>query len=438
MRNFNLLEKAILVLLMFSFFSCSGDKPEKKKAVSVPGRGIVDTQEGFFGWDSITLLNSFTRLEVMPELGGKIMGYSVFGNQILWHNPTHEGEIEIFHQNDLGQEFINAGGAKVWPAPQEKWHGPPDRILDGSPYSFTFDGKNITVSSPEDNGNGRTGLQFTHRYSLRPSSTMVDLNLSMRNCVDHEVKWALWHLATVPVDRKFTVYVPVDEGNWEVMVGDEDNPQWLGVEDGLFRMRYDKRVGKVGMKVREGWAAWHDEENDIVFAMFFTVEKDVEYPHGGHNFEIWTSGAGTVNNGNQERKHEYNPETANMELEVLGPLTSLSPGESAFMDVTWGVCNASGVKRITPIGVIVEDFKIDKNNVVTGKFCVFNGGTLEEFFTDKDGNKKGRTQVVDVSPLSELSLERKPIIPLEAVTLRYQIRGYDNNVAGVLCELEIK
>ena len=50
---------------------------------------------------------------------------------------------------------------------------------------------------------------------------MVDLNLSMRNCVDHEVEWALWHLATVPVDRKFTVYVPVDEGNWEVMVGDE-------------------------------------------------------------------------------------------------------------------------------------------------------------------------------------------------------------------------
>ena len=161
------------------------------------------------------------------------------------------------------------------------WPGPPDNILDSSPYEYIFDDESITVTSPKDDGIDRTGLQFNHTYSIKKKSSIANLHLSMSNVVDRTVKWGLWHIATLPVDREFTVYVPVDKGNWHVIYGDKENPQWLGVQDGLFRARYDKRVGKVGMKVREGWAAWHDEKNDIVFAMMFPVKKGAEYPDNG-------------------------------------------------------------------------------------------------------------------------------------------------------------
>ncbi|MFC1561016.1 DUF4380 domain-containing protein [Candidatus Latescibacterota bacterium] len=431
MRSINFPGKILLILLLFTVCSCSKDMSKDKKD-SISGKDFIETSEGFYGWDSIILRNSYTRLDVVPELGGKIMGYNPMGLQILWHNPAHEGEVEIFLRNDFGETFINAGGAKVWPAPQDKWGGPPDRILDGSPYTYSFDGKTITVTSPEDDGINRTGLQYNHRYSLIPSSTIVNINLSMTNVVDHSIEWALWHLATVPVDRNFTVYVPVNKGNWNVMHGEEDSNQWLGVDNGLFRARYNKLIGKVGMKVREGWAAWHDEENNIVYALFFPVEEDAEYPHSGHNFEIWSTGETINPDGNLAAEMSY------MELEVLGPLTKLAPGESATLDVKWGVCRCSGIKRVLPFGVIVEEFKIDDEGFVTGKFGTFQYGTFEQFLVDKDGNKMGRERLMEASPLSEVSLNIKPYLPEDVVAIRYQIRDSDDNIIGILGEVKVK
>ncbi len=419
MRYINSFLKLLLIFFLLASVFISCDK--SKEIETVQKTGFIETTEGFYKWDSIILRNSFVRLDVVPELGGKIMGYEALGLQILWHNSSHEGEIEIFQQNDIAQEFINVGGAKVWPAPQDKWGGPPDKILDGSPYISSSDGKTITVTSPEDNGDDRTGIQYKHRYYLRPSSTIVDLNLSMTNITKRTIEWALWHLATVPVDRAFTTYVPVDDGNWNVLSGDKDNPQWLGVEEGIFRARYDKREGKVGMKVREGWAAWHDAENNIAFGMMFPVHENTEYPHGSDNFEIWTN----------------NPETAYMELEVLGPIANLAPGESASLDVTWGACRCSGVKRVIPTGIIVEEIKFD-NGIVNGRFGVFYSGKLEEFQVDEKGNVKGHQRFMDVSPLSEIILYRKPNIAKGTAVIKYQIIGYDNNFIGMIGEVNVK
>ncbi len=337
---------SFLLVLIIVFFSCSEDQA-KKTAYKSSETNILEDVEGFHGWDSITLRNAFIRLDVVPDLSGKILGYEAAGYQVMWHNPLLEGEIEPFQRNDLGQEFINTGGAKIWPAPQDKWGGPPDRILDGLPYTYIFDGPEITVTSPEDSGDGRTGLQFEHTFSLKPSSTIVEMNLTMTNVVDHSVDWALWHLATIPGMSNSTVYVPVKDGNWDLMVGKEDSDQWLGVDDGMFRAKFNKTTGKVGMKVSEGWAAWHDEENDVVFALMFPVKKGVEYPHGGHNFEIWSNGAVNKSDG------VFSPEMAHMELEVLSPLTRLLPVESASLNLLWSVCHSLNVKNVFRVVVVV-------------------------------------------------------------------------------------
>ena len=364
-----------LALLLISAVSCS--KKGGDETSGAPPKTVLP-ETGFRGWNALTIQSAYARLDVVPELGGKIMGYELRGTQILWHDAAKKGYVEKEQGYGWGQKFFNPGGAKVWPAPQgwsgkDEWPGPPDNVLDGSPYeSANADGV-VTVTSPKDDAEGRTGLQFKHSYSLVPSSTVANLKLSMTNVVNRPVSWALWHIATVPVDRNATVYIPANKGDWRVLYGDPKNPQWLESENGLFRVKYDKKVGKVGVKAREGWVAWHDEDSGTAFVIMFPVKKGEKYPDGGSNAEVWTAGAGTFKVAGQDVTMEYKPETAMMELEVLGPMTRLAPGGSASLDVTWGSCRCSGVQGIAPGGVIAEKMKLD-GDVVTGKYGVFYGG----------------------------------------------------------------
>lgn len=427
----------LLVLMMVFAASCSKKGEEQK--TSGAARKIELPQEGFHGWKSLTLGTAYARLDVVPELGGKIMGYELRGAQILWHDVKKEGYVEKEQGYGWGQKFFNPGGAKVWPAPQgwsgkDEWPGPPDNVLDGSPYEGVFADSTITVTGPKDDGEGRTGLQYKHTYSLVPSSSVAKLNLSMTNVVSRPVTWGLWHLATVPVDRNFTVYAPVNKRDWHVIFGEKNNPQWLGVENGLFRAKYDKKVGKVGMKVREGWAAWHDEENDVVFVMFFPVKKGAKYPDSGSNFEIWTSGAGTIQVNGKDVPSEYSPDTANMELEVMGPLTRLAPGESATLDVTWAACQCSGVKKVTPGGVVAEEMKIE-GDIITAKFGVFYSGRLQAIYFDRNKKQTGMKYIGEVSPLTEIIIKRPIDFKNYAKGVGYQVESYDKKTVGVLDEI---
>ena len=431
----------ILVLFLAFIPSCSKDKSGGEKT-SAPAKQAVKSQGEFCGWSSLILENRFTRIDVIPDLGGKIMGYELRGNQILWHDSKKEGYVEKEQGYGYGQKFFNPGGAKVWPAPQgwsgkNEWPGPPDNILDGSVYEGKLDKSVITVTSPRDDGEGRTGLQYKHSYSLTPSNSLVNLDISMTNVVNSPVTWGLCHIATLPVDRNFTVYLPVNKGDWHVIFGEKSNPQWMDVENGLFRAKYDKRVGKVGMKLREGWSAWHDEDNSIVFVMQFPLKKGAHYPDGGSNFEIWTSGAGTIKANNKNFSTEYSPDTACMELEVMGPLTRLKPGESGNLNITWGACSASAVKRVIPAGVVAEELMI-KDGIIHGKFGVFYGGFLQVVYMDKNKKQVGIKNITEVSPLAEVIIEEpKSDFDTVAANVRYQIQSYDKTVTLVLGEVKL-
>jgi hypothetical protein len=442
MRSKNTL-MALSILIPLLLFSCSKEKKTEQRAPA-KAKKIITIQEGFHGWNSVTLRTPFAQVDVVPDLGGKIMGYDLRGFQLLWHDTKREGELYKNEGYGFGESFFNPGGAKVWPAPQgwsgkDQWPGPPDNVLDGSPYEYTSDGNSITVTGPRDTGEGRTGLQYRHTFSLKNSSSLLDLKLTMTDVVNRPVKWGLWHLATLPVDRPVTVYAPVGNNtDWHVIFGDKDNPQWLGVEKGLFRARYDKRVGKVGMKVTEGWIAWHDKENNAVFVMMFPVKKGTEYPDNGSNVEIWTSGTGTFRANNRDFQTEYSPDTAIMELEVMGPLTQLAPGESSFLDVTWGACYCSDVKKVLPCGVVAQE-PVVEGGMIKAKFGVFYGGYLQIVYLDKNRQQKGYKNIMEISPISEVIIDQEvERISSFGAGVRYQVLPYGAKTAEVLGELMLK
>ena len=88
MRQKQLLS-GLLVLSMVFAVSCSKKGEEQKTSGAV--QKVALPQEGFRGWKSLTFETAYTRLDVVPELGGKIMGFELRGTQILWHDTKKEG-----------------------------------------------------------------------------------------------------------------------------------------------------------------------------------------------------------------------------------------------------------------------------------------------------------------------------------------------------------
>lgn len=430
----------IAVVSAAVLWSCSGDDSSREKSAKTEAP-VIQVQEGFFGWESNTLYSPYARLDVVPELGGKIMGYELRGSQLLWHDATREGELYSSEGYGFGESFFNPGGAKVWPAPQgwggdDEWPGPPDNILDGSPYEAEFTDSTIVVISPEDTADGRTGLQYRHTYSFIPASSKVNLDLTMTNVSDRTVSWGLWHLATVPVNESVTVYVPVKNGDWNVIYGDKDNPQWNGVEDGLFRATYQQKVGKVGMKVTDGWAAWHDAEKELVFALLFPVSKGQTYPDNGSNFEIWASGAGTINANGKDVSYEYSPDAAYMELEVMGPMERMSAGDNAELNIKWAACRASGVVSVNEYGVVSRAPEFAEGHM-KARYGTFYGGILQAVYM-KNGKQTGMRNIMDVAPLAEIYVD----VDIEDIksytdTVRYQVKVDGTGEIGVLGEIRL-
>jgi hypothetical protein len=103
----------------------------------------------FEGWPALELANGLVQIFVVPEIGGRIIQMRLGEQPFLYINPRLRGQVFLPEQNGMDSGWKNYGGSKVWPAPQgwssdEEWPGPPDPILDGSPFQC-----HITEESPD-------------------------------------------------------------------------------------------------------------------------------------------------------------------------------------------------------------------------------------------------------------------------------------------------
>src|SRR5205085_2335542 len=123
---------------------------------------------------------------------------------------------------------------------------------------------------------------------------------------------------------------------YNVLYGARDNPQWC-TDSSNFRAKYAGLLGKVGLDSQSGWVAFNDD--DWVFIHQFDVQPGATYPDGGATVEIWTHGPGIaagVDFGQAQLRGEF------MEMEVLGPLQPLMPGEQTSADLVWAACRCPG------------------------------------------------------------------------------------------------
>src|SRR5205085_2048239 len=88
-------------------------------------------------------------------------------------------------------------------------------------------------------------------------------------------------------------------------------------------------LGKVSLDASAGWAAFSDGDGDWVFAQRFVYHPDQEYPDNGASVEIWSQGPGVAAGVDFSRPDWL---MYFLELEILGPLVTLRPGEPPHLD----------------------------------------------------------------------------------------------------------
>jgi len=151
------------------------------------------------GWRSLALGNGLVELQVLPEIGGRIIQFRLGEKEFLRVNPNLVGRLPPRGGLAADGSWFNVGGDKLWPAPQgwdndRQWPGPPDAVLDGQPYTLEKlrDGGGEAAIRFTSGSDPRSGIQLSRVVRIFEGSTRVSFEATMKNVDSRPRRWGLW------------------------------------------------------------------------------------------------------------------------------------------------------------------------------------------------------------------------------------------------------
>jgi len=362
-------------------------------------------------WKSICLANDLISLKIVPDIGGRIMNFSLEDYQYLLVNDELENTIPPAARVAPDGSWLNYGGDKLWVAPQgkkgpEQWPGPPDPVLDGGPYEAavveTADGRPTAIEL-RSGKTASSGVQLSRTIRIFNNTSRVSFEAHMLNVDTIPRRWGIWaHTQLNGRNRNgeghnpnYFAYCPLNpesvhsKGYW-IMFGPEDNPSFRRDDrNGFVIVQYLRKIGKIGVDSAAGWVAVVDGTAGYVFVQRFTHLQGREYPDKA-TVEFWADGYRPVPEG-QSATGQKDPGYG-LESELIGPYESLEPGESASFRYDWYAAAIGGNYRIwdcNPWAVtcsrLTGGFVEDKVKL-SGRFGVFYKGRIELIARDKAGS----------------------------------------------------
>jgi len=275
------------------------------------------------GWKHcLRIANGDAELVVTLDVGPRILVYRRRdGRNVL---KTFPGELG--HSGE--KEWMIRGGHRFWTAPED--------------VTLTYYPDNESVSLESgSNGASILGNRIPSPHPLRkdlsvrlaPEGTRVDLFHTITNEGSSPITLAPWALTVMAPGGTAIIPLPplkphlplCQLGNPSDLLPNKNMVFWpyTDLSDPRIRpgrrfLRLHQGAGshpiKIGLAVEEKWAAYLTEED--LFVKTFPYAKGAHYPDHGCNFESFT-------------------DNEMLELESLGPLTTLLPGEKTSHPETW-------------------------------------------------------------------------------------------------------
>ena len=431
--------------------------------VAAEPHGAAPRQIDYRGWKAYALENELVRLHVVPDIGGRVIQYALGEKEFFWVNPALAGKTSPETGLNPKGEWLNYGGDKLWPAPQgwdndRQWPGPPDAVLDGQPYraEIVRDPPGIRLTSRDD---ARSGIRFSRRIRLDPSSTRVSIEATMTNIDDKPRRWGIWAHAQLDAglpeseayNRLMRAWCPINprsrfERGYEVIFGKKDNPSFeADAKRGLMKVSYRYQVGKIGLDSHAGWVATVDGRRGDVFVQRFRFEPEKAYPDGS-SVEFWHNGLGRI--------HAYNkwmdmPDSREenayvFESEILSPFARLKPGESYTWKYAWYACRLGGdfpVLDCSEAGVVSQPLtyrREGKRVRLIGRFGVFQPGRIAVEIRG-GGGKLLATETIEskATPLKPVVVEQIVRLPVGASYAALIVKTHEGGRIGEIARVDL-
>ncbi len=274
----------------------------------------------FLGWDrTLRMSNGAVELVVTLDVGPRIIsfrtktGRNVF--KIFDAEAGHTGE----------EEWRIRGGHRLWAAPEDPVS---TYELDNLAVSHEAGTETALFTNPKG---AVSGLAKELRVRLHERRPCVEVVHTLRNEGSQPCETASWGLTVMPAGAREIIPLPPvgahprDLLPNRLMVAwpytDLTDPRW---RFGRRFIRLDEQAGhaaptKLGLAHTEGWVGCHSE--DALFLKTVEHDADASYPDLGCNFETFTTGG-------------------MLEVETLGPLATLAPGQSTSHTECWWLFDA--------------------------------------------------------------------------------------------------
>jgi hypothetical protein len=282
------------------------------------------TKENYAGWpNTYRLDNGVIEARVVTDIGPRIIDFRLSGAANLLY----------VRDNEAGRsgesEWTFRGGWRLWLAPERR---ETTYALDNAPCEVeVLDGTTLRVSGPAQVD---VGIQKIVEVAVPAGEPRVHIRSRIRNVSSAPLTYAAWSLAVLrPGGRAF---VPLDVGSLTAFDATRKLILWSYTEFDDPRYRFADRLveidharvreppagqagrrddeSKIGVDSAQGWAAYLLE--GTLFLKRFSHDAAGTYPDGGSTIEVYSS-------------HEF------LELEHLGPLTTVAPGEEIVFAEDW-------------------------------------------------------------------------------------------------------
>jgi hypothetical protein len=302
----------VLVLAPLALHSAAqeGSAKPSKTIVTQKHGDVTITLKPYHGWaDSLFISNGMVKATIVPAIGRVMQfGFAPEGRGPFWENQALDGQAP----DPKSELWVNFGGDKTWPAPQDDWpkltprKWPPPPTFDAVPLEAKVKDGTIELISPVD---PHYGIRTRRIISLERGQPVMNIRTIYEKVDGKPVKVGVWVITQLGEPEKAAMILPAKsqypEGYNKQM---EVLPQDLKREGRLISVTRDpKNSTKIGSDAST--LIWMDK--DLYLQIDSPRVARAEYPDQGSSAEIYT-----------------NPDPLKyVELETLGPLHTMKVGD---------------------------------------------------------------------------------------------------------------
>ena len=272
---------------------------------------VTVEETAFRAWeDCLRLSNEGIELVVTVGLGPRVLYCGYPGGENLFFTDEDREPM-------LG-DYVVHGGHRFWHAPEDANR---TYVPDDDPVEWEETGRGVRLVQPVE---ALTGIRKRVSFAFAEDAPVVEVTHELENEGVWAVELAPWAISVMRPGG--TAVVPLSRGDPESVLPDRSLSLWPYTDLSDERLTFADETTlvdqaadgegplKVGASGGDEWAAYVTD--GTAFVKEFAYDPAATYPDGGSAVEVYAA-------------------ANSLELETLGPLAELSPGESAVHTETW-------------------------------------------------------------------------------------------------------